>query len=172
MELDWLKKVRTMSSETRMGWIDREAELALARQCELSGVARATFYGRKVLSEESEGKLLLCRLIDEEYTRRPFYASRRMVVYLARQGHAVNRKRVQRLMRLAGMALGPTTSVKPPDHCVHPDLLRGVEVTRPNQVWSTDMTYFRMPVTDTQRRSSGARRLRRVPLERSVRHDG
>lgn len=136
-----------MSGETRMGWIDRQAELALARQCELAGVARATFYGRQAPSEESAEDLLLCRLIDEEYTRRPFYGSRRMVVYLARQGHAVNRKRVQRLMRLlglAGMAPGPATSVKHPEHKVYPYLLRGIEVSRPNQVWSTDITYIRL----------------------------
>lgn len=136
-----------MSGETRMGWLDREAELALARQCELAGVARATYYGRQAPSEESEEDLQLCRMIDEEYTRRPFYGSRRMVVYLARQGYAVNRKRVQRLMRvmgLAGMALGPATSVKHPDHKVYPYLLRGIEVSRPNQVWSTDITYIRL----------------------------
>jgi len=130
-----------------MSWIDREAKLAVARQCELAGVARATFYGRQAPREASEEDLLLYRLIDEEYTRRPFYGSRRMVVYLARQGHAVNRKRVQRLMRLmglAGMAPGPSTSVRHPDHRVYPYLLRGIVVSRPNQVWSTDITYIRL----------------------------
>lgn len=130
-----------------MTWIDREAELAVSRQCELAGVARATFYGRQAPGEASEEDLLLCRLIDEEYTRRPFYGSRRMVVYLARQGLAVNRKRVQRLMRLmglAGMAPGPSTSVRHPDHRVYPYLLRGIVVSRPNQVWSTDITYIRL----------------------------
>lgn len=130
-----------------MGWIDRQAELAIARQCELARVARSTFYGQQTPSEASEEDLLLCRLIDEEYTRRPFYGSRRMVVYLGRQGHVVNRKRVQRLMRLmglAGMAPGPLTSPKHPDHRVYPYLLRGVAVSRPNQVWSTDITYIRL----------------------------
>lgn len=136
-----------MSADTRMGWIDRQADVAIARQCELAGVARATYYGRQTPCERSEEDLLLCRLIDEEYTRRPFYGSRRMVVYLARQGQLVNRKRVQRLMRLmglAGMAPGPATSVKHPGHQVYPYLLRGIEVTRPNQVWSTDITYIRL----------------------------
>lgn len=136
-----------MSVETRMGWIDREAGLPVARQCELSGVARATFYGRQLLREESEGALILMRLIDEEYTRRPFYGSRRMVVSLRRQGHVVNRKRVQRLMRLmglAGMAPGPSTSVTHPAHQVYPYLLRGLQVCRPNQVWSADITYIRL----------------------------
>lgn len=136
-----------MSADTRMGWIEREGALSLVRQCELAGVARATWYGRQGSEREPEEDLLLCRLIDEEYTRRPFYGSRRMVVYLGRLGHTVNRKRVQRLMRLmglAGMAPGPSTSVRRPQHRVYPYLLRGVEVTRPNQVWSTDITYVRL----------------------------
>ncbi len=136
-----------MNGETRMGWIDRGEVLAIARQCELAGVARATFYGRQMPGEESEEELLLCSLIDEEYTRRPFYGSRRMVVYLARQGYAVNRKRVQRLMRLmslAGMAPGPSTSETHPGHQVYPYLLRGIEVSRPNQVWSTDIPSIRL----------------------------
>jgi putative transposase len=86
-------------------------------------------------------------LIDEEYTSRPFYGSRRMVVFLRGRGHRVNRKRVQRLMRemgLAGMAPGPATSKPHPRHKVYPYLLRGVAVTRPNQVWSTDLTYIRL----------------------------
>lgn len=96
------------------------------------------------MSEEDE---LLCRLIDEEYTRHPFYGSRRMVVYLSRLGHVVNRKHVQRLMRqmgLAGMAPGPNTSKPHPEHVVYPYLLRGMEIVRPNQVWSTDITYIRL----------------------------
>lgn len=136
-----------MNGETRMGWIDRGEGLAIARQCELAGVARATFYGRQTPREEFEEDLVLCGLIDEEYTRRPFYGSRRMVVYLARQGYVVNRKRVQRLMRLmslAGMAPGPSTSVPHPGQQVYPYLLRGIEVSRPNQVWSTDITYIRL----------------------------
>ena len=132
-----------------MGWIDDVDELPLSRQCELAEVARATVYRRKGKTEpDTRTKdLLLCRLIDEEYTSRPFYGSRRMVVFLRGQGHVVNRKRVQRLMRemgLAGMAPGPATSIKHPKHKVYPYLLRGVAVTRPNQVWSTDVTYIRL----------------------------
>ena len=82
--------------------------------------------------------MLLKRLIDEKYTRHPFYGSRKMVVYLGRCGHKVNRKRAQRLMRsmgLAAIAPGPNTSWAHPQHKVYPDLLRGVAVVRPNQVW-------------------------------------
>ena len=110
-------------------------------------MARATVYARKVLQTSPEADLLHCRLIDEQYTRRPFYGSRKMVVYLKSLGHCINRKRVQRLMRemgLAGMAPGPNTSRAHPKHKVYPYLLRGVPVIRPNQVWSTDVTYIRL----------------------------
>jgi putative transposase len=96
---------------------------------------------------ETEKDLALRALIDEKYTERPFYGSRRMVKYLKSCGHVVNRKRVQRLMRelgLAGMAPGPATSKPHPQHKVYPYLLRGVPITQPNQVWSTDVTYIRL----------------------------
>jgi len=130
----------------RRAWIERDAELAVSRQCDLAGVARSWVYGAvgEVLDEMD---LRLLELIDAQYTRRPFYGSRRMVVYLQEQGHAVNRKRVQRLMRvlgLAGMAPGPNTSRPHPEHKIYPYLLRGVAVVRPNQVWSTDITYIRL----------------------------
>jgi len=92
-------------------------------------------------------ELELLALIDAEYTRHPFYGSRKMVVYLCNLGHWVNRKRVQRLMGmlgLAGMAPGPDTSRPHPQHKVYPYLLRGMEIDRPNQVWSTDITYIRL----------------------------
>ncbi len=131
----------------RQAWIDKEDDIAVSRQCDLAGVSRATLYAwqkPKVVNEDDE---LLKRLIDEEYTQHPFYGTRRMVVYLGRCGHTVNRKRVQRLMRslgLAGMAPGPNTSRAHPQHKVYPYLLRGVVVERPNQVWSTDITYIRL----------------------------
>jgi putative transposase len=132
-----------------MDWIEPDhPELPLTRQCELADVPRATVYRRleavvRQQREDQEDNTLRA-LIDEEYTSRPFYGSRRMVVFLRDCGHVVNRKRVQRLMRemgLAGMAPGPTTSKPHPQHKVYPYLLRGVAVTRPNQVWSTDITY-------------------------------
>ena len=90
---------------------------------------------------------MLLAAIDAEYTRHPFFGSRRMVVFLIQLGHIVNRKRIQRLMRilgLAGMAPGPNTSRPHPEHKIYPYLLRGVAITRPNQVWSTDITYVRL----------------------------
>lgn len=140
-----------MSPAERARWIEREDKVLLTMQCELAGVPRSTVYrrleaaARQECIEEEDGHLRA--LIDEEYTNRPFYGSRRMVVFLKGRGHCVNRKRVQRLMRemgLAGMAPGPATSKPHPQHKVYPYLLRGVAVTRPNQVWSTDLTYIRL----------------------------
>lgn len=91
---------------------------------------------------------LFLQLIDEEYTRHPFFGSRKIRVYLRGLGHKVNRKYVQRLMRilgLAGMAPGPNTSKAHPQHKVYPYLLRGLDVVRSNHVWSTDITYIRLP---------------------------
>jgi putative transposase len=131
----------------RQAWIEKTDAVAVVRQCVLAGVSRATVYAQQKPSPLDESDLLLSRLIDEEYTRRPFYGSRKMVVFLDKVGHSVNRKRVQRLMRqmgLAGMAPGPNTSRPHPEHKVYPYLLRGVPVIRPNQVWSTDITYIRL----------------------------
>ena len=131
----------------RQAWIDNRDAVAVVRQCALAGVSRATVYAQRRPRSVDETDLLFCRLIDEEYTRRPFYGSRKMVIFLAKADHIVNRKRVQRLMRqmgLAGMAPGPNTSRPHPEHKVYPYLLRGVPVVRPNQVWSTDITYIRL----------------------------
>lgn len=87
------------------------------------------------------------RLIDQQYTRTPFYGSRRMTTILNRQGHAVNRKRVQRLMRKMGLEAiypRPNTSQSHPQHRIYPYLLRGLVIDHPNQVWSTDITYVPM----------------------------
>ena len=103
---------------------------------------------KRAVQVVDEEECLLLRLLDEEYTRHPFYGTRRMTQYLRHCGHRVNRKRVQRLMRtlgLAGMAPGPNTSKPHPQHTLYPYLLRGVDVVRPNQVWSTDITYVRLP---------------------------
>jgi putative transposase len=131
----------------RRAWIERDPALAVSRQCALAGVARSGVYapGGEEASDALERRLL--ELIDEQYTLRPFYGSRRMVVHLRELGHVVNRKRVQRLMRtlgLAGMAPGPATSRPHPGHKVYPYLLRGLAIVRPDQVWSADITYVRL----------------------------
>jgi putative transposase len=129
---------------TRRAWIVRDAALAVSRQCVLAGVARSWVYEASAVDAVD---LRLLSLIDEQYTEHPFYGSRRMVIYLQKQGHTVNRKHVQRLMRvlgLAGMAPGPATSKPHPEHTIYPYRLRGVAVTCPNHVWSTDITYVRL----------------------------
>jgi len=120
-------------------------EISVRRQCDLLGVNRAGLYYQP--AGESEENLMLMRLIDEQYTRRPIYGSRRLVAWLRGQGHGVNRKRVARLMEVMGIqAIYPKPQLSQPGegHKIYPYLLEGVEVTRVNQVWSTDITYIRM----------------------------
>ena len=116
-------------------------KLGIGRQCELLNLSRSSYYRWLGGGQgESAENLALMTLIDEQYTRRPFYGSRKMRDYLRRQGHKVNRKRVQRLMRLMGLrsvAPTPNTSKPAKEHKVYPYLLRSTEVTRPNQVWAT-----------------------------------
>lgn len=131
----------------RRCWVEPRHSLALSKQCELAGVNRSTIYTQRVDTEPDEQELILLKEIDAEYTRHPFYGSRRMTVYLRNIGHPINRKRIQRLMGilgLAGMAPGPNTSRPHPQHKIYPYLLRGVTVTRPNHVWSSDITYIRL----------------------------
>ena len=136
----------------RREWIERavgkgSGGLAVSRQCALAGVVRSRVYEAHAEEAVDALDLRLLELIDAQYTARPFYGSRRMVVYLKEQGHTVNRKHVQRLMRvlgLAGMAPGPATGKPPPEHKIYPYRLRGLAIGRPNQVWSTDITYIRL----------------------------
>ena len=121
----------------RKQWVSTIELLELIRQCALTGVARSTVYAPQLTTETDKQELALLALIDAEYTRHPFYGSRKIKQYLRGLGHKINRRRVQRLMGilgLAGMAPGPNTSRPHPQHKVYPYLLRGVLVSRPNQV--------------------------------------
>jgi putative transposase len=121
------------------------AELSVRRQCELLGLNRSSLYTGP--AEETAANLALMRLIDEEYTAHPFYGSRKMTKWLTAQGEAVNRKRVQRLMRVMGLEAiypKPKLSVAGRGHRIFPYLLRDVSIERPDQVWSTDITYIPM----------------------------
>jgi putative transposase len=126
--------------------VDRgHADISLRRQCELLGVNRSGLYYQPL--GESDENLRLMRLLDEQYTRAPFYGSRRMAAWLGTQGFEVNRKRVSRLIAVLGIeAVYPKPKLSQPGegHRVYPYLLREVEVERVNQVWSTDITYIRM----------------------------
>ena len=122
----------------------------LSKQCKLLHVTRSIVYAqnKRLLKAVDKDESELLRLLDEKYTRHPFFGSMRMTQYLCEKGYQVNRKRVQRLMQtlgLAGMAPGPNTSKAHPQHKIYPHLLRGVDIVRPNQVWSTDITYIRLP---------------------------
>lgn len=116
--------------------------LSIRRQCELLGVPRSSFYFEP--AEESPENLALMRIIDEQYLKRPTHGCRMMTDWLRLQGHTVNVKRIRRLMRLMGLSAvfpGRKTTVRNRGHKVYPYLLRGVEITHPNHVWSTDITY-------------------------------
>jgi putative transposase len=120
--------------------------LSVRRQCELMGLSRSSVYYQPAC--ETAENLHLMRRMDEQYLKTPFYGSRRMTVWLNRQGCAVNRKRVQRLMRLMGLEAiypRPRTSIVNPSHKIYPYLLRDLAIIHPHQVWSTDITYIPMP---------------------------
>ena len=121
------------------------SDLSIRRQCELLGVNRSGLYYEP--AGENEENLRLMRLLDEQYTRTPFYGSRKMTEWLVTEGYPVNRKRVSRLMELLGIeAVYPKPKLSQPgeDHRIYPYLLREATVERVNQVWSTDITYIRM----------------------------
>jgi putative transposase len=118
-------------------------QLRIARQCELLGLSRSSFYYEP--ATETAENLLFMQLIDRQYTAQPVYGSRRMAVWLQGQGYEVNRKRVRRLMRLMGLeAIYPKPNLSAPaaGHKVFPYLLRDVAIDRVDQVWSTDITYI------------------------------
>jgi len=120
-------------------------QMSIARQCDLVGLPRSTYY--YYAHGESAENLYLMHLLDKQYTDTPYYGVRRMTAWLRSQGYAVNHKRVVRLLHTMGLETiypKPRLSQPHPAHRVYPYLLRGVPVTRVNQVWSTDITYIRL----------------------------
>jgi putative transposase len=121
--------------------VQPEQKPSMRRQCELLSVCRSSLYYEPEPIDEEQ--LELMRLLDELHLRHPFYGSRSLTLELKKQGKQVNRKRVQRLMRLMGlesMAPKPKTSRPSPQHPVYPYLLRGLEICRVNQVWAADIS--------------------------------
>jgi putative transposase len=117
--------------------------LSVRRQCALLGLNRSSLYYEP--AAETPENLRLMRLLDEEYTVHPFLGSRRLTVWLNERGETVNRKRVQRLLRVMGLEAiypKPRLSVPGQGQRIFPYLLRDVAVVRPDQVWSTDITYI------------------------------
>lgn len=119
--------------------------MSLTRQCHLLGLSRGSLYYQP--RGESDENLHLMRLLDEQYTRTPFYGVCKMTAWLRGEGYPVNEKRIRRLLRLMGLEAiyqRPKVSEPAPGHRIYPYLLRGVPVLKPNHVWSTDITYIRM----------------------------
>ena len=134
------------SLEQRRIWITpKHPRLSVRRQCQLLGLAAASYYYQA--EPESAENLHYMRWLDQEYTDHPFYGVRKMTVGLQQQGYAVGPKRVRRLLRAMGLMAvypKPRLSLNPLAHQRFPYLLKGVAIVRPNQVWSTDITYIRL----------------------------
>src|SRR5947209_13645788 len=146
-----------MSAPDRRAKLDRSHPLlSVRRQCAMLGIARSGVY--RLPRPANDDDLTLLRRIDELFTRWPFLGSRRITAMLRAEGQAINRKRVQRLMRRMGIAaLGPKprTTKPAPGHTIFPYLLRDVTVERPNQVWAADITYIGRAWLSLPRRGDG-----------------
>ena len=124
--------------------MDKEDDLSIKRQCELLEVCRSSFY--YVPQEDSSLNHELMKLIDKQYLETPFFGVKKMTKYLRALDHKVNIKRIRRLYRLMDLhAIGPRPNTSKPHkgkyHTVFPYLLRNIEITRPNQAWSMDISY-------------------------------
>jgi len=122
-------------------------KIPVKRQCELLSLSRSALYYKPKRNENSRFNEKLMRLIDKQYTATPFYGVRRMTAWLNRKERRVNRKRIARLMRKMGLYAvypKPKTSTSNKEHKKYPYLLKDIEITRPNQVWATDITYIRL----------------------------
>jgi len=121
------------------------SKISINRQCALLGISKgALYYEPKPIDSYT---LLLMDIIDEQHTKTPFYGSRRLKAYLNVNGHKVNRKRVQRLMknmRIEAIYPKPKLSRRNKEHIIYPYLLNGVKIEKPDHVWSTDITYIRI----------------------------
>ena len=121
------------------------SRLSIVRQCELVSISRSSFY--RAPTPESAEKLMLMRLIDEQFLETPWYGSRQMARHLRRNGWCVGRHRIRRLMTKMGLApiyQRPKTSEPHPRHKIYPYLLRHLAIERPNQVWCADITDIQM----------------------------
>jgi putative transposase len=131
----------------KRSWIDpQHSQLSIRQQCELLKLNRSSYYLQP--ASESVANLALMRRLDEQYLRTPFYGSRKMAELLSTPRRPINRKRVQRLMRMMGLEAvypKPRTTRRDENHRVYPYLLRDLKIVRPNQVWSADITYVPMP---------------------------
>jgi putative transposase len=140
------KKNLDFNPEEKRGLVEpNNFQLSITRQCELLGISRSGYYYSPCGISEKD--LWIMRLIDEEYTRHPFYGARNLSDWLGRQGYPACREKVGRLMKLMGLeAIYPkrSLSIRNRDHKVYPYLLRNLSIDHPDQVWCTDVTYIRL----------------------------
>jgi len=134
-----------MSQKERKAMVEPDnARISKSCQCDLLGISRSSLYysPREKLSRRD---LSLMRAIDRQYLKTPYYGRRRMRLALKNQGYQVSEKKVRRLMQIMGLKAlcpGPSTSTRAREHKVYPYLLRGLKISRPNQVWCSDITYI------------------------------
>jgi putative transposase len=135
-----------LTVEEKREWIEEDhPQLSVKRQCELLDLKRSSYY--YTAQPETAFNVWLMRLLDEQYTKTPFYGVRRMTHWLKREGYEVNAKRVRRLLREMGLESvypKPHLSQGVAGHRRYPYLLKGMKIVRPNQVWGIDITYIRL----------------------------
>jgi len=144
--LTGLKKNLSCSTKEKRRFVERNHRLIrIYRQCDLIGIARSSYYYRTKRTDKDDHAVM--RMIDEQYTKTPFYGVRRITTALRRLGCLVNHKRIARLMRLMGLEAiypRPRLSKACKENKKYPYLLRGLSIVRPNQVWSADITYIQL----------------------------
>lgn len=142
-----MRRAKAVGVRDLSTFVDRDSPLLpLGRQCELLGIPRGSLYYPPLVLSADDQEMM--RKIDELYTKHPFYGSRRIAKVLSRElKETVNRKRIQRLMRMMGIEAvypKPNLSENTAPHVKYPYLLKGLNITAPNQVWGTDITYIRL----------------------------
>ncbi|MFD0915006.1 IS3 family transposase [Pseudahrensia aquimaris] len=140
------QKAQALDRQVRRKMIEPDIpNLSVTKQCALLSISRSSFYYEP--KGETDMNLDLMRKIDKQFLETPFFGVRQMTWHLRNEGHAVNEKRIRRLMRLMGLMpiyQKPNTSKAAKGHKIFPYLLRGLHVDRPNQVWCYDITYLPM----------------------------
>ncbi|NHQ75999.1 IS3 family transposase [Roseovarius gahaiensis] len=146
VERDFLANASVQPArDARQKMVSKDHELSQRRQCTLLQLSRSTLYYQP--KGESAENLRFMEIIDKQFLETPWYGSRQMARHMKRKGHKCGRHRVRRLMRLMRLVpiyQEPNTSKKHPAHKIYPYLLKGLAITRPNQVWCADITYIRM----------------------------
>ncbi len=134
--------------DDRRSWIELNHPLfSLRQQCQMLGLNRSSIYYTPVIKALSDSQLRLLRLVDEIYTKYPFFGTRQMSNYISLHHHDCRRHEIRWVYERLGLhslSPGPHTSTPHPEHKVYPYLLRNIKIVRPCQVFSTDITYIRL----------------------------